>query len=436
MSSRPVSTATAGDAFAPVPTSRNTVLLIVSLFPLAFIGFGFFVDTPATILRGLASILTSRDTLITDYIGLGGIGAAFVNAGLLTLLAIGFYFFSGAAIGGASIACLFLVLGFALFGKNLLNVWFIVLGVYLYCGFRKERFASHIDTAFFGTALAPIFTEILFSSALPMTLSLPLAIVTTVTIGFVLVPVAAQLFKAHMGYTLYNIGFAAGIIGAVVVAVYKSYGFVPEPVFIWTSGNNALLGTALAVLFAATAAGGLFMDRQAWRKEAPLMRLPGQSPTDFVALAGLGPALLNMSLTGAMGAVYVLLVGSDLNGPTIGAIFTLVGFSAFGKHPKNILPIMLGVFIGSLAKPWAADDPSAVLAALFGTTLAPIAGRFGWHWGIVAGFLHSSVAQSVGHLHGGLVLYNNGFAAGLVAAILVPVIIAVQAPRTPNDKPR
>jgi len=32
-------------------------------------------------------ILTTRDVLITDYIGVGGVGAAFVNAGLLTLIA-------------------------------------------------------------------------------------------------------------------------------------------------------------------------------------------------------------------------------------------------------------------------------------------------------------------------------------------------------------
>jgi hypothetical protein len=94
---------------------------------------------------------------------------------------------------------------------------------------------------------------------------------------------------------------------------------------------------------------------------------------------------------------------------------------------------MIGVFIGSLAKPWDAGDPSAVLAALFGTTLAPIAGRFGWHWGVVAGFIHVSVAQTVGQLHGGLVLYNNGFAAGLVAAILVPVIFALQPEDTQSS---
>ncbi len=71
---------------------------------------------------------------------------------------------------------------------------------------------------------------------------MPLAIVTSLVIGFVLAPAAAQLFKAHMGYSLYNMGFTAGIVGTLVVAMYKSYGFVPDPVMIWTTGNNRLLG--------------------------------------------------------------------------------------------------------------------------------------------------------------------------------------------------
>ena len=121
-----------------------------------------------------------------------------------------------------------------------------------------------------------------------------------------------------------------------------------------------------------------------------------------------------MGITGAIGMAYILAVGGELNGPVIGAIFTVVGFAAFGEHPRNIVPIMAGVFLGSLAKPWNADDPSILLAALFGTALGPIAGRFGWHWGVVAGFIHSSAALSVGSVHAGLNLYNNGFAAGIV----------------------
>jgi len=143
-----------------------------------------------------------------------------------------------------------------------------------------------------------------------------------------------------------------------------------------------------------------------------------------------------MGLCGAIGMAYIIIVGGELNGPVIGAIFTIVGFAAFGKHPRNIVPIILGVFLGSLAKPWSADDPSILLAALFGTTLAPIAGRFGWHWGVVAGFVHSSAALSVGPLHAGLNLYNNGFAAGIVAAVLVPVIVAIQSRTKPGEAPQ
>ena len=416
----------------PVVLSRNQLLLVLALFPAAFVLFGFIVDSPAAIFRGLVAILTSRDTLITDYIGLGGMGAAFVNAGLLTLhgdhllLALGRGHRrrgGGLPVPGARLRVVRQEPAQRLVHRP---------GRFLYARFKREPFAKHINVAFFGAALSPIFTEILFSSALPLQVSLPLAVATTLGLGFVLVPCAAHLFNAHMGHTLYNIGWVAGILGTLTVAVYKSYGFVPDPVFIWTTGNNGLLGSMLALLFIAMGLGGWWLDREAWHKQGWILRQSGRSPTDFVDQAGIGPSLLNMGLTGAIGTAYVLAVGSDLNGPTLGAIFTIVGFSAFGKHPRNIVPIMLGVFIASMLKDWSADDPSAVLAALFGTTLAPIAGRFGWRWGIVAGFVHSSVAQTVGQLHGGLVLYNNGFAAGLVAAILVPVIIALQPVAKPD----
>lgn len=40
-----------------------------------------------------------------------------------------------------------------------------------------------------------------------------------------------------------------------------------------------------------------------------------------------------------------------------------------------------------------------------------------------------SAALTVGGVHGGLNLYNNGFTAGIVASILAPVIIAIRAGR-------
>lgn len=420
---------------SPAPVPDRTILAVVAAYAAAFVVFGLAVDGPAAVAQGLVAILTTRDALLTDYMGIGGIGGACVNAGLLALCACFVYYRAGARMTGAAVACLFLVLGFALFGKNLLNVWAIVAGVWLYARFRDETFATHLNTAFFGVALAPIFSEILFSTSLAPAVGVPLAITTGLAIGFVLPPAAAQLFKAHEGFSLYNMGFTAGLVGTLVVALYKSYGFVPDPVFVWTTGNNLLLGAFLAVLFASMVAVGFRFDRGALAGLKTILAAPGQSPTDFIALAGFGATLVNMGLAGAVAMAYVLSVGGDLNGPVIGALFTIVGFAAFGKHPRNIVPIMAGVFLGSLAKPWHAHDPSMQLAALFGTTLAPIAGRFGWHWGLVAGFVHSSAARSVGTVHAGLNLYNNGFAAGIVAAVLVPVIVAIRKRTRPDDDP-
>ena len=127
-----------------------------------------------------------------------------------------------------------------------------------------------------------------------------------------------------------------------------------------------------------------------------------------------------------MALIMAVMVGADLNGPTIGGIFTVVGFSATGKHLRNILPVMAGVLIASEAKSWNITDPSAILALLLSTTLAPIAGEFGIIAGVIAGFLHSSVALNVGIVYGGMNLYNNGFAGGLVAMFLVPVIQSIR----------
>ena len=76
------------------------------------------------------------------------------------------------------------------------------------------------------------------------------------------------------------------------------------------------------------------------------------------------------------------------------------------------------------------DAPSRqrkyLFSLLFSTTLAPIAGEFGILCGVLAGFLHASVALNVGIVYGGMNLYNNGFAGGIVAMFLVPVIQSIR----------
>ena len=85
----------------------------------------------------------------------------------------------------------------------------------------------------------------------------------------------------------------------------------------------------------------------------------------------------------------------------------------------------MGVYLASFTKTWNIYQPSPMLALLFSTTLAPVAGEFGVVAGIVAGYLHSSVALNVGIVYGGMNLYNNGYAGGIVAIFMVPVIQSV-----------
>jgi hypothetical protein len=405
----------------------NLSLAIVACVASLLITSGLIAAGPVQVLHGILAILQSRDTLLTDYFGIAGVGASLVHAGLLSLLACVLYRQLRAPMGGAALACHFLVLGFGLFGKNLLNTWVIVAGVWLYARVVGEPFVKRINTAFFAAALAPVVTEILFSTLVPFTVRLPLAISIGLLIGFIVPPVAAQLAKAHLGYALYNIGFTAGVIGVLVVAMLSSYHVVPTPVFVWTSGANPLGGVLVAVIFTALALLGLAIDRNAHRHLWRMWKSSGQAPSDFIAQYGLAATLLNMGLTGWLSLLYIHAIGGDINGPVIAGLLSVAGFGAYGKHPLNCTPVVLGVFLGSLSKPWALTDPAVQLTALFSTNLAPLAGRFGWGWGALAGYVHSSAALLVVPFHGGLNLYNNGFAAGLVASVLVPVILALEA---------
>ena len=139
-----------------------------------------------------------------------------------------------------------------------------------------------------------------------------------------------------------------------------------------------------------------------------------------------------IGINGLIGIAYVLLVEGDLNGPTLGGIFTIMGFSAFGKHPRNIIPVMFGVWLGAYGMHYEPNYPALQLAGLFGTTLAPVAGHFGPVCGILAGFIHSALVLQTGGPVAGLNLYNNGFSGGLIAIVLYPTLTAIIRHRRPK----
>lgn len=407
------------------PLSRTQKFLLLALVPIYFIMAGFFLQPVNEIIPGVMAIIREPDFLITDYFIVGGIGAAFFNAGILTLISLAILYFLGMDVDGHTITSSFLMFGFSLFGKNLLNIWLILLGVVLYARYHKTSVTRYIYIGFYGTSLSPIITQVMLTGHLPMPFRFVLCVFTGITIGFVLPPLCTHVHYAHKGYSLYNVGFGGGIIATVIMSLFKSFGITMESRLIWSTGNNKLFTVLLAILFGGMIVTGFLSDREVALQYRNIIKSYGLGGTDYLKTNGGAATLVNMGVNGLAVTLFIVLTGCDLNGPVIGAIFTVVGFSATGKHIRNIMPIMFGVWIASWTKSWSITDPSATLALLLSTTLAPIAGEFGILAGLLAGFLHSSVALNVGIVYGGMNLYNNGFAGGIVAIFLVPVIQSI-----------
>lgn len=408
------------------PRPRDRQFLFLALVPAYFILVGFFLQPPGEILQGIITIIREPDFLITDYFIIGGVGAAFVNAGILTLVSIGIVYGLGMDFDGHTITSACLMFGFSLFGKNLLNIWAIMLGVFLYARYHRTSVSRYIYIGYYGTSLSPIITQVMQMWELPLTVRMGLCILTGTIIGFVLPPLCTHVHYSHKGYSLYNVGFAGGIIATVIVSMFKSFGITIESRLIWSEGNNGMFLALLSVLFGGMILYGVLSGKkEAVRGYRNILKCYGLGGTDYYKTEGGSATLINMGVNGLASMIILVALGGELNGPTIGSIFTVVGFSATGKHLRNILPVMAGVCLASVAKNWSITDPSAQLALLLSTTLAPIAGEFGILAGVLAGFLHSSVALNVGIVYGGMNLYNNGFAGGIVAIFLVPVIQSV-----------
>jgi len=131
-----------------------------------------------------------------------------------------------------------------------------------------------------------------------------------------------------------------------------------------------------------------------------------------------------MGMMGIFTVTLVSVLGGTVNGPVLAAVFTVVGFSAFGKHFKNSTPVMLGVIVAAFYLGMDMSSTGVIISILFSTTIAPIAGAYGPIIGILAGVLHLAVVTNIGIIHGGINLYNNGFSGGLVAGFLVPIVDA------------
>lgn len=392
-----------------------------------FILFGLTIQSPTSLLSGYWIILLSPSNLITDYFEIGGIGATFVNVGSLTLANTIFVHKNATKITGPLFAAILTVMGFSFFGKNLYNSIPFLLGTFLYSKFSQTPIANLLLGALFSSALSPVVSLITFGQGLPLYLGMPIGISVGILIGFIIHPVSASFLRFHQGFNLYNIGFTSGVIGLILTAIMRVFE-LPVTYDIDSRQVSSPVVTLFFVLFSALLfLSGFILNNYSFNGYRKLNKATGQLISDFVIEFGTPLTLMNMGILGLSAIGYVHLVGGYLEGAVVGGVLTVVGFASFGKHLRNVMPVILGIYFMQIFM--HIDNPhstSSLLAALFGTTLAPIAGHYGWFAGIVAGVLHAAVVNNTGNAHAGLNLYNNGFAGGFVAAFLVPIFDIVK----------
>ncbi|MCL2843767.1 MAG: DUF1576 domain-containing protein [Oscillospiraceae bacterium] len=382
----------------------------------------FILDSPQQIWHGLIRILTSRSLLVTDYAELGGMGAMLVSSVLVGLFSLITMLIGGVKPNGGTIMGIFLILGFGFFGKNLANTIPLVFGVWLFAKVKKMPFRDVAVTTMMCASVSPIVSEIAYLVPWTQPAGAMLGGLIGIFIGFIFAPLATAMGKVHGGYLLYNAGFVGGLIATFTVSILRSAGLDVVTMHIWATEYNLPLGILMYTIAAAFIVLGLVTsgpDR--WEKMEKMNKHTGRLVTDYYSLYG-DVTYLNIGILTALGTTVTLAVGGHINGATMGGIFCIAGFGALGKNLRNVLPIMIGCTISAFWNASPVTAPSNMLAILFGTGIAPLAGQFGMKWGIICGFVHVNLVSFVGLINGGLNLYNNGFAGGFVVIFMIPII--------------
>lgn len=385
-------------------------------------GFSFLMPDVEHLISDTYRILTSQTYLMHDFFEVGGIAATFFNSSLHLLMAYLIKIHKEfEKLTGLQIAAVGIFAGHSFFGTHVLNVAPIILGVWLFTRFSRRKFMDYTAQCLLATSTGPIVSFLMFSNGLHLKTVL-LAGVVGVIMGFLAIPLAEHFAGFHKGFTLYNYGLTAGIIAMFVVLSFPVLGYEVTVASYISTHAHAYIVLYIICLLLILVSMAFMSNPKLWHNFKELLKNTGRSPSDFISRYGYGSTLFNMAVNGSILLIILLMTGYPLNGAVIGGVLSVIGFSAYGKHPRNSVPVILGVVLATWISGDAFHSLTFMLPLLFATTLAPISGHYGWVFGVLAGILQYHLVNSVMLLHLGMNLYNNGFASGFVAAFMVPLI--------------
>ncbi|MCL2579753.1 MAG: DUF1576 domain-containing protein [Oscillospiraceae bacterium] len=383
------------------------------------------LEPSLSLFEGFVAILHAPDILVTDYVLVGGLGSAILNSALTSMVALSMLIFFKHEAKSATISNLWLIMGFAFFGKNPLNMLPIFFGGWLYAKFMKQDFNMNILTCLVAASLSPAVTQKVFIAPNLETFNIVFSIAMGIFIGFIFDPMAKNIFKAHDGFNLYNGGFTAGMLAIIITSVFSSYNITYQMNDQWSSGNNFAISVLVYTISAWLIFVGLYMHRDVRNALTCLFSLRDHH-NDYYPVHGY-VVYVNMGVLGIFCTTVALVLGMEINGLVLGAILSVMGFGANGKQIYSVSSLMAGVAVATLLSPLELLDPGVSVAFFFVACLSPIPAKFGWHWGVVAGAVHVHLATSLAVPSGGINLYNNGVAAGFATVLLLPIIRAIHA---------
>lgn len=408
----------------------------------------------------LWDIFTGPSKLVTDYFSVGGLAATLFNAGLCGSACTLIVMLSRARANSTTFAAYILVIAHCFYGLNLINMWPPFIGVLVYCRLTKRPQRDNLHIAMFSTALAPFISDFLFyyplGSSLKIgefsVLGIVLSLAFGILAGFLVPALLPGTAAMHRGYNMYKAGLAIGILGIFVYCfLYKAFGIVPHDTgFEPGSGYDDLGGVYIfmnaffAVIFLVALILGFLRNGRSFQNYRRLTSCAGYG-MDFADKFGMPLCLINFGIYGFCILAYLNVIfwlptvfpflpkGMGFTGPTVGVTFAALTFSADGQHPKNVGPIVLGYSIlfsivcgicllTGADIPWTLSTQAYINGLAFATGLCPIAGSYGFKYGVIAGLFSAIICTSTSAMHGGFVLYNGGFNAGLAALILIPIL--------------
>ena len=436
-----------------------------------FLNLSFFLAVPIAmavtgtgmdeLINDIWVIFTGPSKLVTDYFALGGLASALFNAGICGFACTLIVTVSGAHANSTTFAAYLLVIAHCFYGLNFINMWPPFIGVLVYCLVKKISMKEHLHIAMFSTALAPFISDFLFYYPLGRTLTVGkfsvlgifLSIIFGVAAGFLVPALLPGTTKMHRGFNMYKAGLAIGMLGIFVYCfLYKTLGIEPHNTIVNGSSSSEYFGKTyyifmnvfFAVIFSITILIGFLLNGRSFRNYKKLISCSGYG-LDFADKFGMPLCLINFGIYGFCILVYLNVVsalpaflpflpeGVGFTGATAGIVLAALTFSADGQHPRNVSSIALGYTIlfvivcivctvAGYDIPWTLSTQAYINGLAFATGLCPIAGSYGFRYGIIAGFVSAIICTSTSAMHGGFVLYNGGFNAGLAALIIVPIL--------------